>query len=431
MNSKYEQYMEMLVHIIGANKLAFLERLNSKSISSSGRYMICDNAGNLVSAGNLQVVEIEFLRMLHKNDDIASKVMIDRNELFKNLENYHKYKMRKEEVPVSKQNVVRQVSRPTNQPAKVKLDKTQKYNKNCKTKQQVPKRTISALLVMGITVSVFAGSYMYLKGANKKSGETYLEPVNYGSYVDSTLDTITESEFMQGVEYEDVTLSREEMIKSACDIYQLNYDYTYKILASLSDNFSSVDFLEGRLPGLSCKGMNVKTRSEYELFIYACRVLKQDPGRWNVNTTNLYIKNGYSSGHDYCALIEKVADVIGVDKHLMYAIIQSETGFRSDLFMNSNNPAGLKSSIDDFWKFDNLEEGLYEFAMEVKKYYYMLGKPTTDLSYETIAQIGEIHAPISDGNENWLPNVLSVLESTLERSEELFGPEVQSNGLSH
>lgn len=431
MNSKYDQYMEMLVNIIGADKLDFLERINPKNINSSGWYMICDSAGNLVSAGNLKVVEIEFLRMLYRNDDIASKVMIDRNELFKNLENYHNYKQRKGEAVAPRPKETKPISRQTNQPAKVRLDRTQKYNKNCKTKQPVPRRAVSSLLVMGITVSVFAGSYMYLKGSNKNIGESYLEPVNYGSYFDSTLPTLTESEFMQGTEYEDITLSREDMIKSACDIYQLNYDYTYKILAGLTDNFSSINFLEGKIPGLSCKGMNIEAQSEYEFFIYACRILKQDPERWNVNTSNLYIKNGYSSGYDYCALIEKVANVIGVDKHLMYAIIQSETGFRSDLFINFNNPAGLKSSIDDFWEFDNLEEGLYEFAMEVKKYYYMIGKPTTDLSMDTIAQIGEIHAPTSDGNENWLPNVLSVLESTLEHSEELFGRSVQSNGLSH
>ena len=60
-----------------------------------------------------------------------------------------------------------------------------------------------------------------------------------------------------------------------------------------------------------------------------------------------------------------------------------------------------------------------------------LGIDKNDVSPEAIARIGSIHAPLSDGNTEWVPNVLDRLEYARRNSEELFGTPVQSNGLSH
>ena len=76
-------------------------------------------------------------------------------------------------------------------------------------------------------------------------------------------------------------------------------------------------------------------------------------------------------------------------------------------------------------------EGFYEFGMEILKYYDWLGIDKNDVSPEAIARIGSIHAPLSDGNTEWVPNVLDRLEYARRNSEELFGTPVQSNGLSH
>lgn len=424
MNSRDSQYMDLLVHTIGIDRIAFLERIDPDIIDANGRYMLFDKDGVLVSLSSLKnECEVEFLRMLHQNNDIASNVLINRDALFNELDGYYNPTPQKGQFEIAKRGPVEMT--------KVNLDRSQKYNSGFNIKDFIPANLLAVIVVIGIVVNLFAGSRIFFKGIKKDDNNSNSKDNNYAAYVDETLAIITEDELLHGESLEDYTQTREEMIKEVCDIYQLNYNCVYSVLSDLTDNFSSVEFLEGRLPDLSCKGMEIEAQSEYELYVYACRILKQDPGRWNVNTDNLYINNGYTSGTDYCALIQKVADVIGVDKHLLYSIVQAETSFRSDLFLNGNNPAGLKNSCGEFWRFDNLEEGLYEFAMEIKKYYYWLGIPTTDLSDDTIARIGEIHAPTSDNNQHWLPNVLSILEVTLERSEELFGLEVQNNGLSY
>lgn len=424
MNGKDNQYMDMLVHTIGVDRIDFLERINPDIIDANGRYMMFDRDGGLLSLSYLKnECEIEFLRILHQDESIASNILINRNALFRELDSYYNPNLVEETFEIAE--------RVPQGMTKLKLDKSQKYNSGFELRDFIPKNWVAIAVAAGMTISIFAGGYTMLRGNKKETYEPYLETNNYAIFVEEPIAVITEAELSQGETFEDNTHLREEYIKEACNIYQLDYELVYKFLVELTENFSSLDFLEGRLPNLSCKGMEVKAKSEYELYIYACRILKQDPGRWSINTDGLYINNGYTSGTDYCTLIEKVAEVIGVDKHLMYAIVQTETGFKSDLFLEGNNPAGLKNNQGDFWYFDNLEEGLYEFAMEIKKYYLWIGEPTTDLSTETISRIGEIHAPVSDNNQNWLPNVLQILEEARNNSEELFGTNVQNNGLSH
>ena len=67
--------------------------------------------------------------------------------------------------------------------------------------------------------------------------------------------------------------------------------------------------------------------------------------------------------------------------------------------------------------------------MEIIKYYNCINEPLNDLSPDVIAKIGNIHAPVSDNNENWLPNVLDRLEYAQNNSEALFGE--SGRGLSH
>ena len=47
----------------------------------------------------------------------------------------------------------------------------------------------------------------------------------------------------------------------------------------------------------------------------------------------------------------------------------------------------------------------------------------------TVEEIGAIHAPVEDGNSNWVSNVTQIYEQAKEHEEELFGINV-SNGLS-
>lgn len=217
----------------------------------------------------------------------------------------------------------------------------------------------------------------------------------------------------------------EELIRELCNIYQVNYDVVYPFIKDLTNNFTSEGYINGCIEGVTCKGVLVEASSERELLVYVVRCIKQLPGQLGVSTDSLYVNNGYESGVDYLSMIDKVCRDLGVNRCLMYAIVQSETSFNSDLFMNSNNPAGLRND-GEWWKFDTKEEGFYELGMEILKYYRKIGISPTQVNSDIIRQIGEIHAPVEDGNANWLPNVLENYEYAMLNEAALFNSPGQS-----
>ena len=145
-------------------------------------------------------------------------------------------------------------------------------------------------------------------------------------------------------------LARKTMIQRYCDVFQVNFDVIYPRLEELTDHFSNENYRNGYIPGVTC---------------------------------------------------------------LMYAIIQTETGWSSDLFQNGNNPAGLRLPDGSWWHFDSKEEGFIEFALELVKYQLK--------GLRTIPEIGAVHAPTSDGNDYWVSTVTSIYNSLLPKQAEIFG----------
>ena len=377
-----------------------LSMLKVDMITSSGKYF--DYESTYIHPLNIQ--DIYLLRKLYR--DSPDEPMIARDvEIVVKSKNNSKPKVR------------------------YKITRDQKYNDGLhQLKMQFLSEFKIIAIIGGITVCLLLGSGFWnsLNSANKYDSNTnyattYQEPVIVIDY-----DEYTESETKKEEE-----INREDMIKKICNIYHVNYDIVYDTLVKLTDNFCSEGYIDGKIEGVSCKGAIVEAQSEEELLTYIVRVIKQDPTRWNVETTDLYVDNGYESGDDYCEQIEHVAEVLRIDKYLLYAIVQSECGFSSELFLNYNNPAGIKNDSGDWWHFDTKEEGFLELGMELLKYYRWIGEPSNSVDEETIAKIRDIHAPLSDGNQHWLINVLDRMNYARVNSEELFGDSLQSNGLSH
>ena len=294
------------------------------------------------------------------------------------------------------------------------LDKDRnKYNRGLRMRKK-PIITGKRIIIGGLVVLLVWGGHKLLEPKADVIVDTATVEYTEPAYEDETEDF----SFV-----EDNEARRIEVIKHLCNIYQVNYDVVYNTLKELTNNFSSEDYLNGHINGISCKGFEVNATSEDELLMYAVRVIKQAPERLGMSTTNLYINNGYDSGTDYFKMISDICEVLGINRDLMYAIVNSETSFNSDLFLNVNNPAGLRcvDGTSTWWEFANKEEGFIEFGMELIKYYNKLGLDKTDISSEAIAMIGSIHAPVSDGNDRWLPNVLESLEYAQSHEEELFG----------
>lgn len=240
-----------------------------------------------------------------------------------------------------------------------------------------------------------------------------------------------ESIISEEVVVDDVNQERCDLVRDICNIYQVNYDVVYPKIEELSNDFMDDNYLNGHIDGVLCKGEEVYANTEEELLVYTIRCMKQLPDILGVDTSNLYINNGYQSGDNYYEQIDRVSRVLGIDRCLMYAIVQSECGFNSEMFNTINNPAGLKDGNGQWWEFSTKEEGFFELGMEILKYYRMIGKDPSQIDEETLSQIRDIHAPLSDGNDYWLPNVISCLNYAKENESMMFDVKSESNGLSY
>lgn len=71
------------------------------------------------------------------------------------------------------------------------------------------------------------------------------------------------------------------------------------------------------------------------------------------------------------------ANTYEIDYDMLYAIAKLETGnFTSDLFINNNNPGGLRGS--DWLSFNSKQEGIMEMARLLKRNYINQGLDTID-----------------------------------------------------
>ena len=243
------------------------------------------------------------------------------------------------------------------------------------------------------------------------------------NYMDSPTvpDEVHDEDYVHQVE-------RAEFIRLLCQVFQVDYQETYSKLVEMTDDFSSGDYLEGKHPLVSCKGMPIDADSEEEFLVYAVRVIAQDPGRVGLTKEEISINNGYDSGTNYVDLIAKWCQVLGEDPALVYGIMNAETGFSSELFIDSHNPGGLKDGTGNgFWVFPNKEAGIIELIMEIQKYRYK--------GADTIEEMARIHCPTNDPedvnglNRNWVRNVTSGYEQGREIFEEMGY--YKNNGLSH
>lgn len=332
--------------------------------------------------------EIIYLRRMHKNPNIAARRVVISH----------------------------------NQPKQYKLDKTQKYNnRRYRIQKQVKNNFFKKVMIGGVLVAVSLGLINnFSKEENVINYDVVSELDSYQESIDSSnLEEESLAMVMPTININVVQSQREVWIKKYCDIYHVNYNVVYDELKRLTNNFSSYDYLFNyTIEGLTCKGEIVRANSEEELILYAIRCIKQVPSKLGVNSSSLYNANSYVSNDNYLGQISYFSDLLGVDKCLIYAIVRTETGFNSNLFLNSNNPAGLRKS-DGWWRFDTKEEGIIELCLEVLKYHR--------LGAYTVSEIGAIHAPVSDGNEYWVSNVEQIMKEAEEKYEELFG-EKNENG---
>lgn len=318
------------------------------------------------------------------------------------------------------------ISKKTSQNRNYKIAKDQKYNDGrCRKRgrQRKSSASVRTMVISGILciVTVY-GTFLVTKSNSRAFNsddisyhqeieEHQTTQLSSMQYYSAPKVVLSEDEKIEGNEEVSTSLEvganpivdenyeRRAWVEKYCSIYQVDFNKTYQKLVELTNNFTSSDYLSGHIVGVTCKGEDVYASSEEELILYFVRCVKQLPSQLGLDTGGLLVNTGYVSSSDYASEIGYYNRLLGVDPLLSYAITQSETGWDSDLFLNANNPAGLR--IDGhWWNFSSKEEGFIELALEILKY--------NRKGAYTIEEIGSIHAPLSDGNENWIPNVTSV-----------------------
>lgn len=221
---------------------------------------------------------------------------------------------------------------------------------------------------------------------------------------------------------DEIMQKRKDFVKKYASIYHLDEELVWQTFVNLTDNFTDSDYLNNyHINGVTCKGTEVYADNEEQLILYTIRCMKQAPDKLGIST-NLYNDNGYTSNDDYSHQIAYFARLFGLDETLVYGIVVAETNFASDLFVNANNPAGLRLT-DSWWHFETKEEGFIELCLEILKY--------NRKGAYTIEEIGSIHAPLSDGNQNWVPNVTNAKAYAEANREELFGTVEENKSLKN
>lgn len=374
-----------------------IARLNPSKITENGYYFDIDNG----TMFKLSDEEIQAVRNYCHSSAIASKRIIEK----KRTSDSRRYKISNNQ--------------------KYNDNKHRGRNHNAFSKRQIRTILVGTALCLVTVSSVFLVTNTNSNAATGENNVFYYQPLveeRPVSLLQCQVPLIEDNELLEQGSMEidsndslielsiveEANAERKMWVQKYCDIYQVDFAITYNRLLELTDNFTSKDYLNGHILGVTCKGEEVYATNEEELILYYVRCVKQIPSQLGISPDGLYITNSYQSSTDYATIIGYYNNLLGADPLLSYAITQSETSWDSDLFLNSNNPAGLR--IDGhWWQFSTKEEGFIELALEILKY--------NRKGAYTIEEIGEIHSKKELGNENWVPNVTAIYNMISENSE--------------
>lgn len=218
--------------------------------------------------------------------------------------------------------------------------------------------------------------------------EGRLEIASGRAFIDYDFD---DSEFLAN-EIEETY--EEKIIKKYCAIYQVDYEIVYKKIADLTDNFTSVEYINGTIPGITLKKEPVNFANPETLLLAAVRCCKQTPAFLGLSCID--IEDPYVTDENILDQISYYSELFQVDKKMVYAILRSECSFGSDFTDATNNLPSIKFD-GKFAKFDNITQSIIELCTEIYKF--------NKQGLYTVDEIGPSYAPIEDNNENWIPNV--------------------------
>ena len=405
-----------------------IKKINPKYILKNGKYWDYDRNQMFM----LKDEEIEAIRKYFNDPNIASdRVIKDYKDPivssnYVSVRSKEASRLRVERLPENKARVVN-----PNNGRPYKISKQQPYNDGrYRIKKKSKGISFKKVVILGLTIFVVSTSFIAL---SKGKDVDVVPDISYEE-IDNNVEQDNQMSTIPITEDNTVYIEENNImgyINKYAQVYHLDAKVAYDKLSELTNNFTSDDYnMDMTIKNLSCKGNVIYADSYEELVIYYMRILKQAPERYGMNSNDLVGNTEYqsnvSSVNDYAKLIGHYCEVMREDPCLIYAIIQTETGFTSNALLNYHNPAGLMLS-GGLWKFDTFEEGLIETIAQVKSY-------RLD-GANTIEEIGAIHCPVGAANDpnglnvNWIDNVNEIYKNVYENQEKLFGQVYISNDI--
>lgn len=384
-----------------------ITNIDPKYVDKNGIYINMD----IPTIFRLSDSEILALRQYYKNEKIA----IDRK------------------INLKSENLIMVAKKPKKR--RYKMTRQRISKEEVKVAEMPENSKKSSIIIGGMVISVFLMGNMAAINTLREQTDVkqqnpydYITIEPYSSQIADVDDEKTESKSLISEEVEKFVERRQE-IKHYCDIYQVDFEVVYPKLVVLTDDFTNENYLNGQITGVTSNGEKVHATSENELLLYAVRCMKQFPEQLGIsedllNENGLYQKNEYVSPDEYMAQLDFVSNIIGVDRRLLYAIVQTGCGFDSKLFNEFNNPAGLKNSeTRNYLTFDTKEEGFIELGIEIKNFYHLNKIDSDKLDNEVIRKLND---KFDKDNDAWGKSVMQSLEYAQLHEAELFG-DVKTN----
>ncbi len=202
---------------------------------------------------------------------------------------------------------------------------------------------------------------------------------------------------------------REKFIRKYAYIYRLNYDIVYQTISKITNNFTSLEYLEkGKIAKIDIFDQGITANTQEELLLLIIREIKLNPGKFGLYKGDIHFTKE-DEENTYLSFIDYYSKVLGVDKYLVAALIHTETGFDSESFNEYKNPANLKIG-SRLKEFDTIEEGIIEVCIQLKLL------DIKEITQEELKKYNE--------DKYWLDNIMYYYNYYKE-NEEIFTKEMK------
>lgn len=213
----------------------------------------------------------------------------------------------------------------------------------------------------------------------------------------------------------------EQYFSRYCAIYQVNKDLVYQKALELTNGFMSDEWLVNHNIG-GTRALSKERSCETEelgvlLFV---RHIKQIPNDFGFTEEELATNQTYQLDCTYEDFTEQQCTLFPkLDSMLCQAIQYHETGYyRSDVFLNNNNVAGIIDGDGEYKQFRNVAESILELIIQLNYKYLEDAEISQCKSVEEqIAKIQPIFCPLKDEkdkrnlNQNWLSGVTAIYQT--------------------